>query len=268
MPAIQPARLKRQVAQLGEKFPDSAAYTRALNELLDFYADRTRRPGRDGAPAPLIPAYNAPKPLLREIRRDIIERMSAAPDTGLALADLLWEQPFLECRFLAIHTLGQIAPDPPEVVLERLQGWAQATQEDQLLDSIFTVGVARLRSEAGTSYLKKLKDWLGAREDASRILGLRALLPLLEDQELQTLPTIFHQLAPICREMPAEVRPYVLKVIQSLAQRTPKETAYFLREVLSTSSAPGPAWLIRRTLKLFPAESQSSLRSALKASSV
>ena len=53
MPAIQLTRLRLQTAGLAESFANPQAFVRGLHDLLDYYADRTHRPGQSGAPAPL-----------------------------------------------------------------------------------------------------------------------------------------------------------------------------------------------------------------------
>jgi len=60
MPAIHPARMKIQVARLGEKIRQPEVFVRELHNLLDFYADRTHRPGQFGEPPPLLAIIKPP----------------------------------------------------------------------------------------------------------------------------------------------------------------------------------------------------------------
>jgi len=105
MPAIQPARLKIQAAQLAEKFTDPPAFTLGLNELLEFYADRTYRPGQASDPQPLLKAYNVPTPVLRQVSKELSKFIVANQDAALALCDALWSKPVLEFRLLAAMVL-------------------------------------------------------------------------------------------------------------------------------------------------------------------
>jgi hypothetical protein len=55
-----------------------------------------------------------------------------------------------------------------------------------------------------------------------------------------------------------------LDALNALARRSPKETAYFLRQMAEIPNSPDAAWLIRRCLPEFPPEIQPGLRSAAR----
>ncbi len=57
MPAIQMTRLRIQVAHLLEYFDQPEGFGRTLGELLDFYSDRARRPGRMAMLQPIQKQY-------------------------------------------------------------------------------------------------------------------------------------------------------------------------------------------------------------------
>jgi hypothetical protein len=81
MPAIHPARLKIQAAQLVERFSTPHSFVSRLHDLLDFYANRAYRPGQSGEPHPLLTAYNVPRPVLHQVERELIPRV----DVGRAI---------------------------------------------------------------------------------------------------------------------------------------------------------------------------------------
>ena len=54
MPAIQPARLKKQVTELVPKINQPSVFVRELHTLLNLYSDHTQRPGQAGVPLPLL----------------------------------------------------------------------------------------------------------------------------------------------------------------------------------------------------------------------
>src|SRR3989304_215281 len=103
MPAIQLARLKIQSAQLSEDFVRPDKFVRGLRDLLELYADRTRRSGQFGEPAPLLPAFKVPAPVLRQVLKDLAPMATGDPQGGLALCEALWAEPFLEFRLLAAY---------------------------------------------------------------------------------------------------------------------------------------------------------------------
>src|SRR5512145_962522 len=109
MPAIQLARLKLQAVELAASFRQPAVFARKLDDLCEFYANRTYRPGVSGESHPsLLKSYNIPAPVLREVQHELTPLAYAEPQATLALCQSLWEEPILEHRLLAAGILGQL----------------------------------------------------------------------------------------------------------------------------------------------------------------
>lgn len=269
MPAINPAHLRIQSAELAELYAEPKSFVRALHDLLDLYADRTRRPGQTGAPPPLLEAYKAPKPVLRRILIELDPLIQEDQQAGYALCDALWDEPYLEFRSLAASLLGKLDPESPAPILERVSRWTGPKTESRLIEMVLTTGLSRMREEQPELYLQQLEIWLTSEDLFTRQLGLRALHASLQVQPVQNLPVLYRLLGALVREAPGQLRPDLLAVLRDLAGRSPQETAYFLRQNLMVKSEnPGAAWLIRNSLRAFPVEQQASLRAALRAAAV
>ena len=61
------------------------------------------------------------------------------------------------------------------------------------------------------------------------------------------------------------VLPTLQDVLETLAQRSPMETVYFLRQILGSPTPPGTIRIVRRLMPLFDADTQNSLRKMLLA---
>jgi len=264
MPAIKIVRLRRQAAQLAEHFSQPEVFIRKLEDLFEFYGSRSHRSGQVGAPPLTLPAYNVPDPVIRRILLELEEHAEAEPEKALALADALWEQATLEFRLLAANLLGKIPAAKHNRIIKRLKSWNEKNQEEILLETLATEGTARLRAEASEDFIHHVEIWLSKKKLNPRKLGLRALLAQLTDTSFQNLPLVYRLLEISIQDAPKELRPYLLDLIQPLAQRSPLETAYFLRQSLATSSNPIIPWLIRRSLKSFPDDVKENLRGAIK----
>lgn len=264
MPAIQPDRLKHQAALLAEHFNDPPAYIRSLHTVLDFYSDRARRPGKMGKPGPLLTAYNVRPPVLRMLLQELIPLARQDIPAGLALCDALWAEPYLECRQMAGMLLGQIPPQPPEAITERLQRWITTGLEFFLIEELLSNGVESLHRQQPQVLLQLIEDWLKSTTTFHQQLGLRALLPLIQAPGFENLPVFFRLIQPFCQAAPTALRPDLLDVLAALARRSPQETAYFLRQTLRFPDAPDTLWLIRQSLSQFPPELQASLRQAVR----
>ena len=264
MPAIQPARLRQQVAELAEYFDDPPAYIRSLHLLLDFYSDRARRPGKTGKPGPLLMAYNVRSPVLRMLVQELNPLVQENPGGGLALCDALWAEPYLEFRLLAAMVLGQIPPDPAEEITDRLKRWITTDVEFFLIEALLNHGIERLHQEQPQVFLRLIESWMESTNTFQQQLGLRALVQIIHDPTFENLPVFFRLIQPLCLAAPVGLRPDLLDVLSALAIRSPQETAYFLRQSLMFPDAPDTPWLIRQSLSQFPTESQSRLRQAMR----
>lgn len=108
MPAIQPARLKRQVADLVALYSQPTAFVRQLHSMLDLYSDHTQRQGQAGIPSPLMESYNTPAPVMRQIWHELSKTTRPHPNAALHLSDALWAEPNVDLQLLAARLLGQL----------------------------------------------------------------------------------------------------------------------------------------------------------------
>jgi hypothetical protein len=260
MPAILLSRLKIQAARLADLTTQPDIFVRSLRGILDFYSDRTRRPGQSGEPPPLLPAYHVPSPVLRQIMLELAPQLSADQSKGLALSTALWNQEQFECQLLAVRILGLLPVEPLEPVHDRLKKWAKEGEE-RVLTELLTTGLTRWRSEASNSFLGLVEEWLSSSSFHEQKMGLRALLPLIQDPDFGNLPVLFRILNPLVRVAPSQIRPDLVPVLKTLANRSPQETAYFLRHNMA---AQDTAWVTRQVLTEFSKETQISLRKAMQ----
>jgi len=264
VPAIQPSLLRQQAIILADEFEDPPVFVRSLHHMLDYYADRARRPGQSGKPGPLMQAYKVRAPVLRQLLQELIAPAEAAPDQALALCDALWEQPFLEFRLLAARLLGQTAPVHPEPIIQRVTSWLRPDLEDHLVTELLTSSLERLRRENPEEIVQFIQLHLDSSDVFQAQLGLRALIPLINEPDYENLPVFFRLIHPYLRSVPGVLKPDVLDILEALARRSPPETAFFLRQTLEMPSAVDTPWLTRQVLPAFPPDIQKNLRDAVR----
>lgn len=263
MPAVQLARLKEQINQLAWHFTRPQEFQRELQDLLDFYADRTYRPGQAIKPRPLIPIHHIAPIVQRQLEQDLGRLCQEHPAAALALVDLLWQDPYLEPRLLAAALLGQTPLQPADEILSRLLAWATPDLDDQLLDALLGPGSRRVRSEVPERWLTIIESWLSDLAADVQVIGLHALLPIIQDRSFENLPRIYRILSPVLQSAPAVLQNDLVRNLEALGKRAPAETAYFLRQMLNVSSTPVTVRLVRKCLPAFPKEAQDNLRRAL-----
>ena len=260
MPAIQPARLRQQVVMLSEHFDNPVAFARSLHYLFEYYADRTRKPGQSGNPPPLIKSYHVHPPVIKQLLQELKPLVKQNPERGLALCDQLWDEPYLEFRLLSIHLLGEIDPNPSEVIIQRVQSWITSELDPILLDSILLNSLAKLREQYPHTYINLINNWIGTDDIFLIQMGLRALLPLIQDTDFENLPILIKIIQPFTRSSLPAIKPDLLDVLTALAHKRPSETAFFLQHTLNTPEAHDTAWIIRQILDEFPSEIQNNLK--------
>lgn len=265
MPAIQPARLKVQAAELVQNVPDAEKFCRAFHAYLDYYADRTYRPGIVGEPPPLLRAYHVPLQVVRAVVKELAEYAADKRDESLALADMLWSEPYLEFRLLAASLIGQVSPNPPDSIFGRIDSWTGPGTEVRLINALIISGLERLRLEQSDRYIENIETWLKSKHKFENQLGLKAIPPLLDTPGFEDFPLIFRVLDQVMRSAQPSLRPEVLAVIESLALHSPMETMYFLHQTaLSGTGNPNLTWYVRHSMKFFPSDSQMYLQEALR----
>ena len=265
MPAILPARLKVQSAELAQLAPDAEEFCRAYHAYLDYYADRTYRPGKVGEPPPLMRTYQAPQQVIRAELRELTEYAANEREESLVLADLLWSEPYLEFRLLAASLIGLVSPKPSKSIFGRIHAWIGPSTEERLINALIISGLQRVRLERTERYIEQIKTWLKSEHTFEIRLGLKAIPPLLETPSFGDFPLIFRLLEQVMRSAQPSLRPELLAVIQTLANRSPKETAFFLHQTMITGKDnPNLAWYLRHSFKFFPPDYQEYLQEALR----
>jgi hypothetical protein len=264
MPAIQPARLRRQAALLAQSFSQPDVFIRSLHHLLESYADNARHPGQGGETPPLIDAYYVRPPVLRQLVIELNIYAQEDPEAALVLAKALWQQSFLEFRQLAASLLGRVPVEDPRPIVALLESWLNTRPEDRLIEALLVQSMLSLRRDRQDVFLEVVANWLQRPEVFANQLGLRALIPLIQDPGFENIPLIFRLIQPFSRSLAGGLRPFVVNLIHALARRSPQETTYFLRHNLDTPDNPDTPWLVRQTLPALPVELQESLRAALR----
>jgi len=266
MPAILPARLKVKVNQLVEKITQPEEFINALKEILDYYSDRVRKPGRILSQTSLMDSFQVPKQVARQIETRLSKKLTGEPEIALALADYLWREDWLECRILALQILGWVPPDPPQKILDRLVCWGKQRGEDHVLDGVFAEGLTGLWKETPEIFFDLIESWLKSSQVKDQKLGLRIIPLLVRNKDFQNLPKILSLLTPFVEQVGVIPNPDLVSSLRELAKRSPKETAYFLHRNMAISENKQINGLIRQIINEFPSTIRDDLRVILHGS--
>jgi hypothetical protein len=262
MPAIDLARLKKQTAYLADVFGEPAVLLRELQEVLEYYVNRSLR-SQSVAPSSVLPTYRTPVVVLRQIEKELGPVAERQPLQALELADALWDEGWLETKLLAAVLLGRIPPQE-ERLLARLTAWTQAVRDPEVRAALLTTSLTRLRRETPDLFLVLVSEWLHPARQRMWSNGVQALVPLIASPDFDNLPPIFELVEPIIKAAPGALQFDLQELIVTLYEASPDETTYFLQQILKETKSPLPAIALRRMIPDLPPELQTSLREILR----
>jgi hypothetical protein len=273
MPAVQLSQLKAQIEELCQRLTLPDEFSKHLRDLFESYAHWAYRAGEKVQSGSGILSYNIPPLVIHHLKSEVVRRCQERPAAALLLIDVLWRDKYLETRCLAATILGQLdiissaEPDEPpgEPIVRRISSWAKPNDPKQIQEALFNNGSVRLRQELPDRWLDLLSSWLKAEDNPTILMGLHALLTIIQDKEYENIPSSFRLLTPLVSQPSTAIQKGLLNVFEVLADIAPAETTYFLRQqVLKAPLNDDRLRFIRRCLPLLPETSQTSVRDLIK----
>ncbi len=264
MPAVNPTRLSFQVADLMESFHSPEEFHKKIRDLFSRYANRTLRHGELSKMASLMPMYHLPDPVMRQLRSELNPIISREPGAALNLADSLWQDEVFEVRQVAVHILGHAGVTEPDPLISRLEKWLSPDLEPALKEAVLFSGTQRLQSKFPQHWETWIESLLARANPAWIGMGLMGLRAGLGTSTSQKLPIVFRIISPFIRDPKPGMLHEINRVIKALAEQSPTETAYFLKQTISLSDSPKTIHLVRQCLPFFSEEIRKELKEALK----
>lgn len=268
MPAVELLKLRAQIRKLTGLYAAPEAFYRGLKDLLDQYANRAYRAGAAVKPQPLLPSYRVTPLIMRELELELTRLSQELPFETLQIVEYLWQDSYLETRQIAGVLLGAVPIEHGNSVIEKIRAWSQAEENFRVLDSLFQSGTTSLRRNGSMLPLQLAEEWISGSRPRFQALGLRLLIPLVREERFENLPPIYRMVAPLVQNISATIFADLQAVLEALIERSPAETAFFLRQALPIAANPTTARLVRRCLPLFDPEQQANLKSALRATNI
>ncbi|MBN2257126.1 MAG: DNA alkylation repair protein [Anaerolineaceae bacterium] len=264
MPAIQITRLRIQVARLIEHFSQPEQFTRSLAELLDFYADRARRPGRLVALDPIQKQYRVHPAVITQIMNELAAYCQEQPDTAVALGEWLWRDTYHEPRLLAAGILAALPPSSVGLVADRLIAWAKPVEDRLLIDVLLKKTAKTLMENDPRLFRKVILTWLKDSSIQQQSIGLRALCHFIQLVPVDALPDVFKLLTPLPVKPASYLMTDLENMVVALYQRSPGETLFYLQELAAKRQTPETKRFLRGCVSLLREEDRDLLRSSIK----
>jgi hypothetical protein len=263
MPSVQLDRIRVESQSIAALFLKPERLVRSLDLHFEKYENRAKRQSGKRRSALLLKYYEVPRPVIRELQRELLTQQQDEGAKPLPSIDALWERATREHREIAAYLLGQLPVSNFRNVRARIRTWAQDNQEDVMLDAIGLMATQQMRDLAPLELQPLSKRLLRSGELNQRAAGLRILKALIDEGSMTDLPAIMDLLVPVYRRPRKNLRPYLLEVLESLIVRSPGEALYFTQQRLSESSDKNTIWLATQGLKAFGPHESALLNESL-----
>ena len=252
MPAINLARLRMHTAELAEHFSDPGKFVHELEGFLEFYADRTRRAVQAGSTPTLIATYNIPRQAMNQLLIELKDHIDLAPQSALELTDALWAVESLETRVLAARILGMIEITDPQSILSRLEEWIKNNEETRITTAISQFAIQSLIKHFSNAYLEFLEAGLSSSDAALQGFALNAYTGICKQKDFDDLPAVFRSLNTWIKNYRSRFKLPLLELLTVLAERSPGETAFYLRYNMAQDPPKDLLWIGRKVIKHLP----------------
>ncbi len=260
MPAVDPARLKSQLADLTALIDHPETASRACLEFFSDHMDRVRRSSAGGT-GQLSRSFGVPEPVLRELIRAFVPAARRHPVQAPALAELLWRSDYREGRLVAAALTGTRSD-------AGVPDWVES-RAGEVLDPVVRHSLAKeslhgWRSAHPNAFLDKLQVWLAAGRGPVTDLALIGLADAAGDAAVGYQPRLLSMLEPCLLDPTPGRRRFLLDAVRALARVAPSETAQWLADALRGNADPSELVLvIQKTMGAFPARQRGFLRATL-----
>lgn len=266
MPAVSVIRLQEQITTLIGRLSHPMDFYRALTDFLEMYGDHAYRAGERVTGESILPSYHVPPLVWRQLEVSLAQAARRFPQRTLDVIPLLWEAEYREPRHIAAWMLGHVPMSESSAVVEMLQRLVSLDVDWTLLRVLLDKGTLTLRKEGEEPLLRMLETWLNHEQPMYRKAGLLLCEGLVADPAWENLPTIFRLLQPLVEKPEPVWLNDLLIVLQNLAQRSPSEVSFFLKQILSRSENPLTARLVRKVASSLSVEMAENLRKSARSS--
>ncbi|MGD8632685.1 MAG: DNA alkylation repair protein [Anaerolineales bacterium] len=256
MPAINPTALNDELESIFSLSIRRGEYIRAVQDLLSFYADRTKRSTAISAAQETSHMMHVPAPVMRTICTRIGQRGRRPDDDWLAAAEELWQSGIYEMRIVGICMLREVSLDQ---ILERASNWAAECDDERVLQSLASEGMQSCLKSEHTRVLEAAQEWIA--RDPTRAFGLIVLGQLIEAGSVHDLPAIFKMLTGLASSVRGTEQDALRSLLMAIAESSPAELTAFLLEEIGCADSRSLRFF-RSLIAEIPEPYQSQVRGA------
>ena len=259
MPAIQPEYLQRQIEDLLSKVHDPRTFIRSCMNLLDYYADRTKRPRGSVAKLEIAKILRVPRPVMKTLCLRIQQFDGGESAHWLDIGRGLWNQAIREARQVAACALTKF---PEEMIPADVEAWAIVCEDDEALTYLTSIGLKLWREQDQNRFYAQAEAWLGDARVRIRHMAILALQARSGDDDFDEIPLILAKLTGLSAHVRGSSQRSLTGLIRHLARISSPEVAKFLMDEVD-ADVPGARRLAQTAMAAFPERLQAELSKTL-----
>lgn len=264
MAVIDPLRLQKQIRQCFANPSNAQLFVSAIKNLLETYADHTYRAGERVALPSSLKSYHVPQPLIRTLKKELASLSQSQPTQALSVAEILWDQPFQECKDLAISILENLPIEMEKEYFRTLEQWASSCKQAELIENIAKCVNTSVHAQQPAALIDRAQKWMLDERFTVRKLGFLVVEHLCRSISFGDLPLLFRLISPYLNRFPPQNYQDVIAICNNLIAKSPKEMAYLMRTAITANPSADAKRLIKSCIRTFPPELQSDLLKAIK----
>lgn len=245
-----------QLERIFSHYEQPEIFLKDTLDLLEFYADRTRRPGAATGVDDVVRAFHVPGPVLHSLLRGVERFAQGTWEQNEEVVQALWQAGYRETMLMATTAMRV---QTEEIVVQWVEAYALECEDRVVLEHLAKFGLEGWRRYSEGPFLDTVSRWLGSKPHL-QTLALYALQAAVGDPAFSRLPELFPLLEDWGNLRSAR-RKVFEQLMTGLAQRSPKETTHFLLDAVERDVKG--ARKLARTLKgaLPPPQQQLIARS-------
>jgi hypothetical protein len=259
MPAIRPERLEREAESLLDLVGEPAALRWRVVELLEFYADRTKRHGVHEHMADATVCYRVPAPVMHALKRSLHRGTVKNQERAQLIANELWSVDVQEARLLGIHVLANAST---EDLIATVRQWAKTTRDPSVKRALAQVAYQGLISRGEEHFKVQVEKWALSRTEELQRLGISTLQAAASEEHIDRIHLVFETLNAIGFRKRMLSRLEYAALIEFLSAKNPSETTGYLLHGLKRNRG-GLREVVRRLIPGFPLSQRKRLESEI-----
>ncbi len=260
MPAVNPEQLSRRIESVLMLLGEPRRFARACYELLEFYADRTKRGNTSTGHVETARVLRVSRPVLRTLCNEIQHFEHEEEADWLETAELMWNTGVREARFVAACLLNKAAHENAPIYAE---AWAETCEDVVALERLAADGLSVWREQDPVVFLQVLTKWIDDHRLQVRHLALLLIANASRDSTFDKyLPETFRILQGISEKVRGGSVQSLYALVRQLAKLSSAETTKFLLGEIKAGH-PGVKRLIRNTIESLPDNHREAINQAL-----